>query len=130
MIRIGTSGFSYKEWCGTFYPEKIAGPNMLAFYAGQFPTEEINYTFRAMPRREMLEKWCGETPEGIRFSLKAPERITHHARLRGVQDQVGHFIETAQVMAERLEPTLFQLPPGFKKDLPVLPDFLALLKGK
>jgi uncharacterized protein YecE (DUF72 family) len=130
MIRIGTSGFSYKEWCGSFYPEKIAGPKMLAFYAQHFPTVEINYTFRAMPRRQMLEKWCGETADTFRFSLKAPERITHHARLRDVQDQVGYFIETAQALGERLGPTLFQLPPGFKKDLPVLRDFMSALNGK
>ncbi|MGO9450929.1 MAG: DUF72 domain-containing protein [Candidatus Binataceae bacterium] len=130
MVRIGTSGFSYKEWCGNFYPEKIAGPKMLAFYAGHFPTVEINYTFRAMPRRQMLEKWCGETPEGFRFALKAPERITHTARLRDVQKEVDYFVETAQVLGDRLGPTLFQLPPFFKKDLAVLRDFLALLNRR
>jgi uncharacterized protein YecE (DUF72 family) len=130
MIRIGTSGFSYKEWCGSFYPEKIAGPKMLAFYAGHFPTVEINYTFRRMPRREMLEKWCGETPDTFRFSLKAPERITHTARLQNVQSEVGYFIETAQALGERLGPTLFQLPPVFKKDLAVLNEFLERLNGR
>lgn len=130
MVRIGTSGFSYKEWCGSFYPEKIAGPKMLAFYAERFPTVEINYTFRAMPRRQMLEKWCGETPDGFRFSLKAPERITHKARLAGVQREMDYFIETANALGARLGPTLFQLPPAFKKDLAVLREFLGLLNGK
>ncbi len=130
MVLIGTSGFSYKEWCGSFYPEKIAGPKMLAFYAQHFPTVEINYTFRAMPRRQMLEKWCGETPKTFRFSLKAPERITHKARLRGVQSEIDYFIETAQVLGERLGPTLFQLPPVFKKDLGVLREFLAMLNSR
>jgi uncharacterized protein YecE (DUF72 family) len=130
MVRIGTSGFSYKEWCGSFYPEKIAGPKMLAFYAERFPTVEINYTFRAMPRRQMLEKWCGETPEGFRFSLKAPERITHKARLKDVQNEVDYFVETAQALGGRLGPTLFQLPPAFKKDLIVLREFIALLNGR
>ena len=130
MVLIGTSGFSYKEWCGSFYPEKIAGPKMLAFYAQRFPAVEINYTFRAMPRKQMLEKWCGETPENFRFSLKASQRITHIAKLKNVESETNYFIETAQVLEERLGPTLVQLPPGFKKDLPVLKDFLALLNGR
>jgi len=130
MVLIGTSGFSYKEWCGSFYPEKIAGPKMLAFYAQRFPAVEINYTFRAMPRKQMLEKWCGETPENFRFSLKASQRITHIAKLKNVESEVNYFIETAQVLGERLGPTLVQLPPGLKKDLPVLKDFLALLNGR
>jgi uncharacterized protein YecE (DUF72 family) len=129
-VLIGTSGFSYKEWCGSFYPEKIAGPKMLAFYAGRFPTVEINYTFRAMPKKQMLEKWCGETPENFRFSLKASQRITHIAKLTNVESQTNYFIETAQALGERLGPTLVQLPPGFKKDLAVLKDFLALLNGR
>ena len=130
MVLIGTSGFSYKEWCGSFYPEKIAGPKMLAFYAARFPAVEINYTFRAMPKKQMLEKWCGETPENFRFSLKASQRITHFAKLKNVESETNYFIETAQVLGERLGPTLVQLPPGFKKDLPVLKDFLALLNGR
>jgi len=130
MVRIGTSGFSYKEWCGTFYPPKIAGPKMLTFYAARFPTVEINYTFRAMPRRQMLEKWCSETPENFRFSLKASQRITHIGKLRNVESEVNYFIETAQTLGQRLGPTLVQLPPGFKKDLGVLRDFLALLNHR
>jgi uncharacterized protein YecE (DUF72 family) len=129
-IRIGTSGFSYKEWLGGFYPEKLAGPKMLAHYAARLPTVEINYTFRAMPKREMLEKWATQTPEHFRFALKAPQRITHFARLRGVDDTVAHFAEVASAMGERLGPSLFQLPPGFKCDVALLRDFLALLKGK
>lgn len=129
-IRIGTSGFSYKEWLGGFYPEKLAGPKMLAHYAARLPTVEINYTFRAMPKREMLEKWATQTPEHFRFALKAPQRITHFARLRGVDDTVAYFAEVASAMGERLGPSLFQLPPGFKCDVVLLRDFLALLKGK
>ena len=128
--RIGTSGFSYKEWLGGFYPEKLAGPKMLAHYAARLPTVEINYTFRAMPKREMLEKWATQTPEHFRFALKAPQRITHFARLRGVDDTVAYFAEVASAMGERLGPSLFQLPPGFKCDVALLRDFLALLRGK
>jgi len=129
-IRIGTSGFSYKEWLGGFYPEKLAGPKMLAHYAGKLPTVEINYTFRAMPRREMLEKWAVQTPENFRFALKAPQRITHFAKLKGADDIVAHFADVASAMGAHLGPSLFQLPPSLKRDDALLRDFLALLKGK
>jgi len=129
-IRIGTSGFSYKEWLGGFYPEKLAGPKMLAHYAQRLETVEINYTFRAMPKREMLEKWAAQTPEHFRFALKAPQRITHFAKLKGVDDLVGHFADVASSMGTRLGPSLFQLPPNFKRDVPLLRDFLAILHGR
>jgi uncharacterized protein YecE (DUF72 family) len=129
-IRIGTSGFSYKEWLGGFYPEKLAGPKMLAHYAQRLPTVEINYTFRAMPRREMLEKWAAQTPEHFRFALKAPQRITHFAKLKDVDNPVAHFAEVASSMGTHLGPVLFQLPPNFKRDVALLRDFLALLHGR
>jgi uncharacterized protein YecE (DUF72 family) len=129
-IRIGTSGFSYKEWLGGFYPEKLPGPKMLAHYAQRLPTVEINYTFRAMPRREMLEKWAVQTPEPFRFALKAPQRITHLAKLKEVDHLVAHFAEVASSMGARLGPSLFQLPPNFKRDIPLLRDFLAMLHGR
>jgi len=130
VIRIGTSGFSYKEWLGGFYPEKLPGPKMLAHYARNLPTVEINYTFRAMPKREMLEKWAAQTPEHFRFALKAPQRITHFQKLKGVDDLVAHFAEVASSMGARLGPCLFQLPPNFKRDVPLLRDFIAMLHGR
>jgi len=130
MVRIGTSGFSYKEWCGSFYPERIAGPKMLAYYAQRMPTVEINYTFRAMPRPQMLEGWAAQTPEHFRFALKAPKRITHIARLRDAQADLDHFVTVARVIEHRLAPTLFQLPPGCKKDLPLLSEFLGQLNRR
>ncbi len=129
-IRIGTSGFSYKEWVGGFYPPKLPGTRMLAHYAQRLPTVEINYTFRAMPRRAMLEKWVSEVPEHFRFALKAPERITHAARLRGVADTVAYFADVSSALGTRLGPALFQLPPDFKCDLPLLRDFLATIDGR
>jgi uncharacterized protein YecE (DUF72 family) len=129
-IRIGTSGFSYKEWLGGFYPAKLPGPKMLAHYSQRLPTVEINYTFRAMPKREMLEKWAVQTPEHFRFALKAPQRITHFAKLKDVDNLVGHFAEVASSMGARLGPALFQLPPNFKRDVPLLRDFLAMLHGR
>jgi uncharacterized protein YecE (DUF72 family) len=130
MVRIGTSGFSYKEWVGSFYPPRTPGKKMLAYYGARMPTVEINYTFRAMPRPPMLEGWMRETPDEFRFALKASQRITHHARLRNTQSDLDYFISVAGTLDGRLGPTLFQLPPGLKKDVPLLSDFLAQLGGR
>jgi uncharacterized protein YecE (DUF72 family) len=129
-IRIGASGFSYKEWLGRFYPEKLPGPKMLAYYADRLPTVEINYTFRAMPKRTMLEGWAAKTPTGFRFALKAPQRITHFAGLRATGEMLDYFIETANVLGERLGPVLFQLPPGLKRDDGLLADFIEQIRGR
>jgi uncharacterized protein YecE (DUF72 family) len=124
-IRIGASGFSYKEWLGRFYPPKLAGTKMLAYYAERLPTVEINYTFRAMPRRAMLEGWAAKTPPDFRFALKAPQRITHFARLRGTAETLDYFTETVQGLGGRLGPVLFQLPPDLARDDALLTDFIA-----
>jgi uncharacterized protein YecE (DUF72 family) len=129
-VRVGASGFSYKEWLGNFYPPKLAGSKMLAHYAERLATVEINYTFRAMPRRTMLERWAEQTPAHFRFALKAPQRITHFARLRNAADSTGFFVETAGALGERLGPALFQLPPDFERDVSRLRDFLAMLAGR
>jgi uncharacterized protein YecE (DUF72 family) len=129
-ILIGTSGFSYKEWLGGFYPEKLPGTKMLEYYAERMPTVEINYTFRRMPKSELLEGWAARTPPNFRFALKAPQRITHFAKLRDAKETTDAFIERASVMGERLAPALFQLPPDLKIDLPLLQDFLAIIKGR
>jgi uncharacterized protein YecE (DUF72 family) len=129
-LRIGTSGFSYREWLGGFYPEKLPGKQMLAYYAARMPTVEINYTFRAMPKPAMLEGWAAATPASFRFALKAPERITHRARLAGAGEAVDRFATVAGSLGERLGPVLFQLPPDFKIDLGRLKDFLIRLEGR
>lgn len=129
-IRIGTSGFSYKEWVGEFYPPKTPGAKMLEYYAERLPTVEINMTFRRLPKRELLENWAGKTPEQFRFALKAPQRITHFAKLSGVKEVLDYFIETARVLGERLAPTLFQLPPGFRRDTALLKDFLKQIGAR
>lgn len=129
-ILVGTSGFSYKEWLGNFYPPDLPPARMLEYYAERMPTVEINYTFRAMPKAAMLEGWAARTPPSFRFALKAPQRITHFARLRDAREATDTFIERASVMGERLGPALFQLPPDFKLDLPLLRDFLEILKGR
>lgn len=101
-IRIGTSGFSYKEWLGKFYPPKLPGAKMLEYYARRLPTVEINYTFRAMPRAGMLERWAGQVPEQFRFALKAPQRITHFARLKGAAESLDYFVKMSAALEGKM----------------------------
>jgi uncharacterized protein YecE (DUF72 family) len=127
QLLAGTSGFSYKEWLGKFYPEKLAGDAMLRYYAERLPTVEINNTFYRMPAEAMLARWGEEVPESFAFALKAPRRITHELRLKECETQLTEFLRRAQALGPKLGPILFQLPPFLKKDLPRLRDFLALL---
>jgi uncharacterized protein YecE (DUF72 family) len=126
-LHVGTSGYSYKEWKGSFYPEKLPVRQMLRYYGERFRTVEINSTFYGTPRASVLEAWAGEVPAGFRFVLKTPQRITHVQRLKGAGEAVSQLLEAAGALRERLGPLLFQLPPNFKKDVPRLRDFLALL---
>jgi uncharacterized protein YecE (DUF72 family) len=123
----GTSGYSYKEWLGHFYPEKLPAGEMLRYYAGHFRTVEINNTFYRMPPESMLAQWLEQVPAQFRFTLKAPRRITHEKRLRDAESHVAEFLRRAGVLGERLGVVLFQLPPFLKKDVPRLRDFHALL---
>jgi uncharacterized protein YecE (DUF72 family) len=126
-IHVGTSGFSYKEWKGSFYPEKIKPADMLRFYGERFGTVEINNTFYRMPTASTLEPWGEQVGEGFRFVLKAPQRITHQKRLAGVEEDVSYFFATAAVLGGRLGPVLFQLPPYMKKDVDRLEALLRLV---
>jgi uncharacterized protein YecE (DUF72 family) len=126
-VLAGTSGFSYKEWKGSFYPEDLAAEEMLRFYAQRLPAVEINNTFYRMPKPALLESWSAQVPEQFRFVLKASQRITHHKRLKEAGEEVAYFYRVASTLGERLGPALFQLPPNLKKDLPRLTAFLALL---
>jgi uncharacterized protein YecE (DUF72 family) len=126
-ILVGTSGYSYKQWKGKFYPEKMKEPEMLGFYSRHFPTVEINNTFYRMPNRDVMARWAAEVPDSFTFVLKAPQRITHQKRLGDVASDLEYFLSTSDAMGPRLGPLLFQLPPYFKKDLPRLTSFLELL---
>jgi len=125
----GASGYAFKEWQGSFYPEKIKPPDMLAWYAARLPTVEINNTFYQMPKVSVLEHWAESTPAGFRFAIKAPRRITHDARLKAdaAADSVRYLYECLAALGEKRGPVLFQLPPFLKKDLPRLTEFLHLL---
>jgi uncharacterized protein YecE (DUF72 family) len=124
---VGTSGYSYKEWKGSFYPEKIPAKEMLRYYAERLTTVEINATFYRMPQPAMLQNWREQVPPDFRFSLKASQRITHFKRLKETEDETKYFLETASVLGEQLGVILFQLPPNMKKDLPRLEAFLDQL---
>lgn len=125
---MGTSGYSYKEWKGNFYPEKLPDKEMLSFYAKQFTTVEINHSFYRMPTESALQNWAKSVPEGFRFALKANQQITHIKRLRDCESTLKRFLEVASILnaGDHLGPILVQLPPTFKFDRPLLEDFLAL----
>ena len=123
----GTSGYSYKEWLGHFYPEKLPASEMLRYYAERFTTVEINNTFYRMPAEAVLARWSQEVSENFAFTLKAPRRITHERRLRETQSDVTEFMRRATALGDKLGVLLFQLPPFLRKDLPRLRDFLAAL---
>jgi uncharacterized protein YecE (DUF72 family) len=126
-VSVGTSGYNYPEWRGTFYPEKFSTDKMLAYYAERFPTVEINYTFYRMPTEKLLAGWAAGTPDGFMFTLKAPRRITHDTKLQRCEDTLQAFWRTAQTLGPKLAVLLFQLPPNFKKNPTVLREFVELL---
>jgi uncharacterized protein YecE (DUF72 family) len=126
-VLVGTSGYNYPEWRGTFYPEKFSTQKMLAYYAERFPTVEINYTFYRMPTEKLLQGWSDGTPDRFSFTLKAPRRITHDSKLQRCEDTLQAFCRIAQTLGPKLAVLLFQLPPNFKKDADVLRAFLELL---
>jgi uncharacterized protein YecE (DUF72 family) len=124
-VLVGTSGYNFPEWKGTFYPEKLAASQMLEYYAQRLATVEVNYTFYRMPNAKSVAGWDAATPATFTFVLKAPQRITHIARLKDIDDPLRFFLETARKLGKKLGPILFQLPPNFKKDVARLGDLLT-----
>jgi len=122
---VGTSGFAYKEWIGPFYPPGTKSAGMLGYYAGQFNSVEVNYTFRRAPTPAMIGNWSAATSDGFVFALKANQGITHFARLKDTGERLGRFLETVAPLGSRLGPVLFQCPPNLKYDAGVLDGFLA-----
>jgi uncharacterized protein YecE (DUF72 family) len=123
----GTSGYSYKEWKGSFYPDDLAADAMLAYYAQRLPAVEINNTFYRMPRSHVLAGWAEAVPASFRFVFKASKRITHDQRLVDAADSVNYLMEKLEALGDRLGAVLFQLPPNFRKDMERLNTFLATL---
>jgi len=126
-LLVGTSGYSYKEWKGIFYPDKLPAKEMLAYYSSRLPAVEINNTFYRLPQQSMLETWRDQVPVGFRFSIKASQRITHFKRLNNVESETAYLFETIACLKERLGVVLFQLPPNMKKDVARLEAFLQTL---
>ena len=127
MFWIGTSGYNYPEWKGSFYPDDLPAKKMLPYYAARFPTVEINYTFYRMPTEKLVSGWATQTPSPYQLTLKAPRRITHDSRLKGAGDSVARFCEVAATLGDKLGALLFQLPPFLRKDLALLDGFLTEL---
>jgi len=128
-LYVGTSGYSYKEWKGSFYPEKLAAKDMLPYYAERLKAVELNNTFYRLPQRSMVESWKSQVPDDFRFSVKASQRITHFKRLKEAEEATKYMLDVVSALDEQLGVVLFQLPPNMKKDLERLDSFLKILPG-
>ena len=126
-FHVGTSGYSYKEWKGIFYPDDLPAREMLRYYGERLNAVEINNTFYRMPKASVLEEWASQVPDAFRFSIKASQKITHHKRLKEAAEETDYLVRTVGVLGPRLGVMLFQLPPNLKKDLDRLGAFLSLL---
>ena len=128
-VYAGTSGWAYSSWKPEFYPAKRGAAEFLSYYATRLNSVEVNYTFRSVPAKTLLHDWIEETPSHFKFAIKAHQAITHFKRLRGAASATSRFIDTLGPLrkAKKLGPVLFQLPPNFKCDVPLLTDFLARL---
>jgi uncharacterized protein YecE (DUF72 family) len=124
-LLVGTSGYNFPEWRGSFYPPRLASAKWLEYYAQQLGTVEINYTFYRMPNAKTIAGWNAATPESFTFVLKAPQRITHIARLRNIDEPLRIFLDLIRKLNAKLGAVLFQLPPNFKKDVARLGDLLT-----
>lgn len=130
QLFVGTSGYSYKEWKGSFYPVKLPAAEMLAYYATKFAAVELNNTFYRMPSASVLEGNAAQVPENFQFSIKAPQTITHRKRLNGVEGDVEFLVGAVKAFQKKQGPILFGLPPNFKKNIERLEGLLKLLGGK
>jgi uncharacterized protein YecE (DUF72 family) len=127
-LHVGTSGYSYKEWKGSFYPEDLSAKNMLEYYGGRLNAVEINNTFYRLPKSSVLESWASQVPGGFRFSIKASRRITHFTRLKPeAREPTEYLLSTTRTLGDRLGVLLFQLPPNLRKDTDRLAGFLDTL---
>jgi len=126
-LYVGTSGFSYKEWKGGFYPEDLPDKEMLRYYGTQLNAVEINNTFYRLPKEGLLTTWAAQVPEQFRFVIKASQKITHFKRLKDTGEETGYLLRIVKVLEQRLGVIFFQLPPNLRKDLPRLQEFLKLL---
>ena len=126
-LRVGTSGWSYKEWRGSFYPDGMKEGAMLPYYAERFDAVELNNTFYRLPAEKSLVQWAEQVPEDFRFALKATRTITHIKRLKDVGEPVQQLYEVTRALGTRRGPVLFGLPPNMKVDMERLQALLAVI---
>lgn len=124
---VGTSGFSYKEWKPLFYPEDLPDKSFLQYYASQFNSVEIDYTFYRMPNAKTIDAWKAASHDGFRFALKASQKITHRERLQTPSEALDYLLSVVPRLENRLGILLYQLPPFFRCDRPRLEVFLSVL---
>lgn len=127
MLYVGTSGYSYKEWKGSFYPEKIPAKDMLSYYASRFEAVELNNTFYRLPQKSMIESWNAQVPDNFRFSVKASQLITHYKQLKDAANETRFMLKRISAFKDRLGVVFFRLPPDMKKDIERLATFLKHL---
>ena len=128
-LHIGTSGWHYKHWVGTFYPARTPASKMLALYQEKFDTVELNNSFYHLPKRPALENWRESTPPEFCFAAKGSRFLTHMKKLKDAEQGVERFFEAVDVLGEKLGPILFQLPPNWEVDFDRLASFLRILPG-
>lgn len=126
-IRIGTSGWHYKHWLGSFYPEKLSPSKMLPYYYDRFDTVEINNSFYILPKLETLACWRDATPKNFEFAIKASRFLTHNKKLKEPKNALNNFLPRAEALGKKLGPILFQLPPQWRINLERLAEFLDAL---
>jgi len=126
-VAAGTSGFSYKEWQGSFYPDKLPASRMLEFYTERLPAVELNNTFYRMPGEALILGWEKKSPDTFRFVLKAPRSMTHIRKLADCEEQLARFVQVASGLGAKLGPLLFQLPPTYQRNTDQLGAFLGAL---
>jgi len=129
-FHVGTSGYSYPKWKGSFYPAKLPQKEMLSYYAERFAAVEINNSFYRMPDTTVLKAWLEQVPDSFQFAFKAPQAITHFKRLNDAAEPTKHFLSTTAMLKARRGPVLFGLPPNLKKDVARLEAFLELLRNE
>jgi uncharacterized protein YecE (DUF72 family) len=127
---VGTSGWQYRHWRGSFYPRELAASAWLPHYAARFPTVEVNASFYRLPRRETVERWAAAVPVGFVLTFKASRYVTHIRRLRECAEPLERMWEVFTGAGDKLGPVLFQLPPTLRVDEPLLAAFLGSLPSR
>jgi uncharacterized protein YecE (DUF72 family) len=126
-VRVGTCGWSFPDWRGTFYPADLPAKRWFAYYAGHFDTVEINYTFYRLPPAETFASWRRQAPPGFLYAVKASRFLTHRKKLKDPAQPLDTLLERARQLGPHLGPLLYQLPPRWRCDLDRLAAFLRLL---